>query len=93
MILKELRIRQGMTQKQLAKLMHVSSQTILNWESGIYEPKIKQLIALADIFHVSIDYLVERETKISCIEKIKNADNDDLIGFLKEYLTKVTKNK
>lgn len=93
MILKELRIRQGMTQKQLAKLMHVSSQTILNWESGIYEPNIKQLIALADIFHVTIDRLVERETKISHIEKIKNADYDDLIEILKEYLTKITKNK
>ena len=42
--------------------MGVSSQTILNWENGIFEPKISQLIKLADIFDVTVDYLIDRKS-------------------------------
>ena len=50
MKLKELREKENYTQTYLAKKMGVTSQTILNWENEIYEPNIKQLIFLADLF-------------------------------------------
>ncbi len=62
MKIKELRIRNSISQKCLAKKMGVSSQTILNWENGIFEPKISQLIKLADIFDVTVDYLIDRKS-------------------------------
>ena len=61
MRLRELRIKSGLTQNVIATKLGVSGQTILNWENGIYEPKISQLIELADLFNVTVDYLIERE--------------------------------
>lgn len=42
MKIKELRNAKGLTQNALGKMIGVSGQTILNWENGIYEPKISQ---------------------------------------------------
>ena len=55
MRLRELRIKSGLTQNEIAARLNVSGQTILNWENGIYEPKISQLIQLADLFNVTVD--------------------------------------
>ena len=56
----QLRKKVKMSQRQLAKVFGVSTQTIMNWENQIYEPNIKQLIQIANYFEVSIDYLVGR---------------------------------
>ena len=56
MRLRELRNKSGLTQKKIASKLGVSSQTILNWENGIHEPNTNQLIQLADMFNVSVDY-------------------------------------
>ncbi len=92
MRLKELRIKHGFTQHDLAKKLNVSSQTILNWENEIYEPKISQLIQIADLFDVSLDYLLERNKK-NIINEISNelykVSKDDLIHFIKQYLEKL----
>ena len=60
MKLRELRICNNISQAELGKILNVTGQTILNWENGIFEPKISQLILLAEYFNVTIDYLVEK---------------------------------
>ncbi len=72
MKIKELRNRNSISQKCLAKKMGVSSQTILNWENGIFEPKISQLIKLADIFDVTVDYLIDRKSDVKTASDIYN---------------------
>ena len=59
--LKELRQEKKLTQQELAKEIGVSKLTILNWEKG--EPQIKSEKAqqLADIFGVSVGYLLGYE--------------------------------
>jgi transcriptional regulator with XRE-family HTH domain len=47
-----------MTQKQLAEHLGVTIRTITNYENGSREPNIKTLIALAQLFDVSVDYIV-----------------------------------
>jgi transcriptional regulator with XRE-family HTH domain len=49
-----------MTQRQLAEALRVTVRTITNYENGSREPNIATLIALADYFDVSLDYLVGR---------------------------------
>ncbi|MDT2714314.1 MULTISPECIES: helix-turn-helix domain-containing protein [Enterococcus] len=61
--IKELRISKNIQQKALAELLGVSPRTIRIWESGKYEPSIDQLISIANILGVSIDYLVGRTDK------------------------------
>ena len=93
MKLRELRNTKGLTQNELAEKLNVSGQTILNWENGIYEPKINQLIQLADIFNVSIDYLVDRPLQNykanELIKELEKIDKDELLNFIKESLIKI----
>ena len=47
--LREARQKQGLTQNQLADLLHVTRQTISNWETGRTEPDIDSLRALSEL--------------------------------------------
>ena len=90
MKLKELREKENYTQIALAEKLGVTSQTILNWENGIYEPNISQLCKLADIFDVSIDYLVDRKDTNSiineCVTELDKIKKVDFISWVKEKL-------
>ena len=90
MRLKELRKKANISQADLGKVLGVTGQTVLNWESGIFEPKIEHLIKLADYFNVTIDYLVERPKPLSKADEIYNElskiSYDDLLNFIKEKL-------
>ena len=59
--LKELRIEKGVGQIELAQAINVSKGIISLWENGLREPKLSNLIALANFFEVSLDYLVGLE--------------------------------
>lgn len=56
--LKELRMKKGLTQEQLAYEFGVSSQSISRWENGSTYPDIVMLPVIASYFNVSIDTLV-----------------------------------
>lgn len=58
MRLLELRTERGLSQRAMAKEMHVSQGTYNNWENSNTQPSIEQLIALANFFEVSVDYLI-----------------------------------
>lgn len=56
--LKYLRKEKGIGQTELAELCEVSKGIISLWENGLREPTMGNLIKLAKIFDVSVDYLV-----------------------------------
>lgn len=60
MRLKELRKSRRITQLKLAMDLNLTQNTISRYETGEREPGISELIAIADYFHVSVDYLLER---------------------------------
>lgn len=51
-------MQSGISQKQLADVIGVSQQSINKYENHNVEPDIDTLIALADFFGISVDYLV-----------------------------------
>lgn len=59
--LKELRLKRGLTQQEIADLVHVNRVTYTNWEKGKREPSFENLVKLADLFEVSLDWLFGRE--------------------------------
>ncbi len=59
--LKQLRIEAKIGQVELAQRIGVSKGIISLWENGLREPNMSSLIALANYFGVSIDYLVGLE--------------------------------
>lgn len=61
-ILEELRKDHGLTQKEFGEILHVSPGTISNYENNANFPGVDRLIAMADFFQVSIDYLLGRSS-------------------------------
>ena len=57
----ELRQEKGIGQVELAYKLSVSKGTISLWENKLREPTLPNLIALADFFEVTLDYLAGRE--------------------------------
>lgn len=60
MRLKELRKAKNISQLKLALDLNMNQNTISRYETGEHEADYKSLIAIADYFGVSIDYLLER---------------------------------
>ncbi len=58
--LKELREKRGMSQVRLAIELGLNQNTISRYESGAREADYRTLIAIADYFDVSLDYLLGR---------------------------------
>ena len=54
---KELRTQRGMTQQQLADLVHVSSRTIISIEKGQYNPSLMLSYRMAKVFGVTVEEL------------------------------------
>lgn len=55
--IKELRARKGWTQQQTAEKIGVSTQTYNAWEKDISNVGIGKVIALADLFEVSLSQI------------------------------------
>lgn len=58
--LKELRNENGASQVTIAKALGITDRGYRKYEAGDSEPTLSVLIALADYFDVSLDYLVGR---------------------------------
>ena len=58
--MKALRKERKVQQKELAEYLEISVRGFQFYESEVNEPNIKTLIALADFYGVTIDYLVGR---------------------------------
>ena len=58
--IRNLRIDKGYTQKQLGEYLGISQNTYSQYEIGVLNYPIDVLIKLADLYNVSIDYLVGR---------------------------------
>ena len=92
--LKELRLANGLTQKDLAKAIEVGRTTISEYESGKIVPKQEGLLKIANHFNVSVDYLTGVSNDPAT--RKQNASNlDTLLNtvhyvLLDEYATPVT---
>ncbi|MBA2795196.1 helix-turn-helix domain-containing protein [Streptococcus porcinus] len=71
------RKKAGFSQEDLAEKIYVSRQTISNWENDKSYPDIHSLIALANLFNLSLDQLVEGDID----EMKKLVQSDDLKQF------------
>lgn len=61
--IRELRIKRGLSQLELAKQLNVAQNTVSQWENGTREPDAEMLRKLSAFFNVSIDYLLGNVTK------------------------------
>ena len=61
--LRQLRKQRNISQLKMGMDLNMGQNTISRYERGDREPSISELIAIADYFHVSIDYILERTNK------------------------------
>lgn len=84
--LKKLRLEMRMTQQQVADKISVSQQSINKYENHNIEPDIDTLIKIADLFEVSLDYLVGHTDIPHRIETVEPYDlNDDEASLVDNY--------
>lgn len=80
--IKERRIELGLTQKDLAKNLNISFQTISKYEKDINQPDPEKLKTLSKCLDCSIDYLVGN-TDLPSMKIIK--DDDLTVTYNKDY--------
>ncbi|MEO1772350.1 helix-turn-helix domain-containing protein [Candidatus Enterococcus ferrettii] len=68
-ILKDQRKKLNMTQQQVADQLHISRQTISNWETGKSLPDVSMLLEISVLFDLSLDYLIKGDPQL--MKKIK----------------------
>ncbi len=76
--IKTLRKSNNLTQAQLAEKLNCSVSKVGMWETDKREPTKNDLVSLADIFNVSINYLLDVEENTD----LNNKDKEDLAKSL-----------
>ena len=63
--IKQLRISRGYNQVEFARILGVTKQCVSNWENDNVIPSIEMLVKIADVFHVTTDYILGRSDTTS----------------------------
>ena len=69
MRIRELRKQAKLSQEMMAEKIGVSRQAITKWETGLGVPDIENLIAIADLFKLSLDELMGRDIEHETLAK------------------------
>ena len=83
--LKELRKNKGLTQKDAAKLLGIGQTTIANYENGTRVPDLTKVSEIADLFKVSVDFLLGREGYALTVQEKKPEEEKPDYSY-KEYM-------
>ena len=71
--LKTLRKQVKLTQAQIAEKLNISQQAYASWERGVKKPTQENLVKIAQVLNVSVDYLVGN------LEELDELDNIELL--------------
>ena len=69
-----LRKQKGLSQEELANRLNVSRQTISKWEVGDSTPEMEKLIAISDLFGISLDELVMDKVPVKAEEVLAKSE-------------------
>ena len=99
-IIKRLIDAHGISQKRLATDLNLSPTTLGNYIRNIRQPDFKTLIAFADYFNVSVDFLLshtcsncngttpDEEMLLHLFRSLSNHDKDILLNICKVFVNK-----
>lgn len=62
--IRKCRTQQSLTQQDAADYLHVTRQTISNWENGKSYPDLNMLLTISDLYHVSVDALLREDSEL-----------------------------
>ncbi len=81
--IKDLRIKKGLTQEELGKMLNKTKNNISQYETGKREPDNNTLLKLSEIFNVSIDLLLGNDV-LSILDEPE-------LSLHEQYANKITK--
>ena len=79
----DLRKQKGFSQEELANRLNVSRQNVSKWEVGDSTPDLEKLVAISDLFEISLDELVLDKAAVSSEE---TSSKSEVLSELKEKL-------
>lgn len=93
--LESLRVEKGWTKTKVSKILGLPAvSTYANWEYGTREPDAKMLIKIAELYNVSIDFLLGRtDIRESYTNLDKEFKEDILDPDLKVWWKSLPKSK
>ena len=77
--LKQYRLKEGLSQEQLAEKIGVSRQAITKWETKRGLPDVEIMIILAELFNLTLDELV--------LEEVKKQEEKPVVSKAKQFMT------
>ena len=90
--LKELRKKANFTQVEVAEKLEISQPAYASWERGVKKPTQENLVKIAQVLNVSVDYLVgnseEKSDELDNIELLFRMNSKGLTEKEKEIFKK-----
>lgn len=83
--IKQLRRQKGLTQKRVADSLGIGQTTIANYENGTRFPDLDKLSEIADLYEVTVDYLLGRSEEAHAVKEAREVPRGTTIDF-KEYM-------
>ena len=80
--LKQLRLNRCLKQKDIANKLEVTPATVLRWENNYKYPSIDNLIKLAALYNVSLNYLVGLARKKTVVVDQLSQEQQNIISTL-----------
>ena len=72
----------GLSQEELGKLLHISRQKISKWESNLSSPDIQNRKAMADVFGISLEELLDESKKIKTDQSTNHRNMIIIFGIV-----------
>jgi len=83
--IRKLREQYGYSQSELAKKLDVTRSSVNAWESGLSTPTTQYIVSMANLFHVSCDYLLGQEDCFQISLNGYSKEQIDLITSMLKY--------
>ena len=81
-MIKKLRENNNLSQDELGDKLSISGKTISSWEKERSQPRMGQVREMANIFNVSIDYMISGSE-----DSLKNSDLHNILNRIKKLDT------
>lgn len=75
--IKQLREENNLSQRALALKIHASQKAVCFWEQGMSEPSAAFIVALANVFECTCDYLLGREDDLGSVNVMRELTENE----------------
>ena len=75
--IRTLRKKRGYSQEQLARKLNLTQGAVSQWENGLTVPAADQIVALSNVFGITIDELMKDQTVVLSASDMPDAITDE----------------